>query len=203
MHNNNPKAMLSPEARLSYPALFTPKPPYGRPNAPQEEWKYECTLLVPKTETAFMEDLKRTVELAVQEAVADNGPRGWNGLRPPQIDTPVQDGDLPRKSGEPRPDNEKGMWIIKLKGKRKPQVRSAVNIKGQDLTEVECYPGCWVRATFNVGTYNTAGNKGVTFYLNNILKTRDDESFSGSTSAESDFAGLEQAPDTSGLGMFG
>lgn len=200
MHNGNPKSMLSPEARLSYPSLFKPRAPFGRPEAPIDEHKYECTLLVPKTETAWMEELKKAMELAISEAVADNGPRGWKGARPPQIQSPIQDGDAPKKDGTARPANEKGMWVIKIKGKRKPSVRSTLAIKGPDLTEAECYAGCWVRATFNVGTYNAAGNKGVTFYLGNVLKTRDDEPFgAGAVAAEDDFAGLEQTPD---LGMF-
>ena len=206
MHNNNPKAVLTAEARISFPSIFKPKAPFGRPDAPQDEWKYECTLLLPKSETACMEDIKKTVEHVVAEAVADNGPKGWKGARPPQLQTPVQDGDQPKKDGTARPESEKGMWIIKLKGKRKPQVRSIVNLKGPDLTEAECYAGCWVRATFNVGAYNAAGNKGVTFYLGNILKTRDDEPFGGAApAAEDDFAGLEQAPEINdgGMGMFG
>ena len=205
MHNGNPRAMLSPEARLSFPALFKARPPFGRPDAPQDEWKYECTLLVPKSESAWMNELSQTIEHVVSEAVADNGPRGWKGARPPQLQTPVQDGDAPKKDGTPRPEAERGHWLIKIKGKRKPTVRSAVALKGPDLTEAECYAGCYVRATFNVGAYNTAGNKGVTFYLGNILKTRDGEPFgAGATAAEDDFAGLEQAPAIGdGMGLFG
>lgn len=203
MHNNKPSLMLSPEARLSYPAIFKPKAPFGRPDAPKDEWKYECTLLIPKEGSSeFMENLKQTVDFVVNEALADSGPSGWKGAKPPKIEMPLQDGDGPKNNGEPRPKEENGCWVVKLKGKSKPQVRSASNIKGPDLEESECYAGCWVRATFTVATYNAAGKKGVTFYLGNILKTRDDTPFGGGTTAESDFAGLEQAPSVNDFGMF-
>lgn len=195
MHNNKPNQILTAECRLSYPNLFKPVAPYGRPDAPQDEWQYGCELLLPKTATACVEDIRKSSEFVINEAV--NG--AWRGAKPNLIPTKIYDGDAPKPDGTPRGDECKGHWIIRLRGKRKPQVRSVTNISGPDLTEAEVYAGCYVRVTFGILAYNTAGKKGLTFILNNVLKTRDGEPLGGMTTAESDFAGLEEAPDTSAL----
>lgn len=190
MHNNKPNAILTAECRLSYPNLFKKVAPYGRPDAPEDEWTYGCELLLPKTATACFEDIKKSCDFVIAEAVAGD----WKGAKPNPVPVKLYDGDAPKKDGTPRGDECKGHWIIRLKGKRKPQVRSVYAIGGPDLTEVEVYAGCYVRATFNIFAYNTAGNKGLTFILGNVLKTRDGEPLGGAATAESDFAGLEEEP---------
>jgi hypothetical protein len=60
------------------------------------------------------------------------------------------------------------------------------------------YPGCWARAVLVCCPYDTAGNRGITFYLNNVLKTRDDTPLAGRANAEDDFADIEQSDVDSG-----
>ena len=75
-------------------------------------------------------------------------------------------------------------------------------IKGADgkpipLTDKdEFYSGCWAIASVRAFAYDTAGNKGVTFALNNVMKIRDDERLDNRSSAAQDFADFAKAaPD--------
>lgn len=65
----------------------------------------------------------------------------------------------------------------------------------------ELYPGCFVRASLAAFGYDTQGNKGVSFALNNLQKLGEGERLDGRVSAENEFeADLSQAPaDISGL----
>ena len=62
-----------------------------------------------------------------------------------------------------------------------------------ELDPNDIYSGMYARVTVRFFAYDTAGRKGVGCGLGNVLKTREGEAFSGRASAESDFAGLEQA----------
>lgn len=53
--------------------------------------------------------------------------------------------------------------------------------------ESEIYSGMWGRVSMTAFIYDYKGTKGVSFGLNNVMKTRDDEPFGGASSAASDF----------------
>jgi hypothetical protein len=65
-----------------------------------------------------------------------------------------------------------------------------------DQIEKELYPGAKVRVSVNAFAYNTSGNKGVSFALNNIQKVADGERIDGRAAAEDEFnsSDLSQAP---------
>ncbi len=71
-------------------------------------------------------------------------------------------------------------WIIvtfSAKQDRKPGV---VDANVQDIIdESECYSGAWYRVQTNAFAYDTAGNKGVSFGLENVQKTREGDSLGG------------------------
>ena len=84
MYQNDPMKVLTGEVRLSYANLTTPR-------AAQQggEPKYSVTLLIPKTDVATKADIDAAINAAANEALT----KVWNGARPPQLATPVWDGD--------------------------------------------------------------------------------------------------------------
>jgi hypothetical protein len=57
------------------------------------------------------------------------------------------------------------------------------------------YSGCHARATVNAFTYDTMGNQGVSFGLQNLQFVKDDEPFTGRSAPEEDF---DELPDEDG-----
>lgn len=80
-----------------------------------------------------------------------------------------------------------------------------VNSKNQRIMDTnELYSGMWCRVQVNGFTYDKAGNKGVSFGLQNIQKTRDDEPLGGARpKAESVFEPVDgdtdEAPNPSAV----
>jgi hypothetical protein len=61
------------------------------------------------------------------------------------------------------------------------------------LDSSEVYSGCYARVSINAFAYNTNGNRGISFGLNHVQKTRDGDFLGGRTRAEDDFEALEDA----------
>jgi hypothetical protein len=64
----------------------------------------------------------------------------------------------------------------------------------EDQIEKVFYPGAQVKVSINAFAYNSAGNKGVSFALNNIQKVADGERIDGRVAAENEFTDLSAAP---------
>ena len=70
--------------------------------------------------------------------------------------------------------------------------------------EEDVYPGAWYRVQTTAGTYETAGNKGVKFYLNNVQKLRDDEQLgAGRCPANKAFEAVEDTGGKTAGSIFG
>lgn len=186
MYNNDALKCLTGEVRLSYANLVTPKPPQNGVGEP----KYSVKLLIPKSDANTKADLEAAFKAAYEEGVKTK----WNGKRP-QVGSLIHDGDGLKTDNTPYGDECKGHWVLACSSKQKPQVVGISNIRCE-LDPNDIYSGMYARVTVRFFAYDTAGRKGVGCGLGNVLKTRDGEAFSGRASAESDFAGLEQAMPT-------
>lgn len=194
MYNNDPLKVLTGECRLSYVHLTEP---YAQ--QPGAEAKYSVTLLIPKSDIATKAD----IDSAMQAAIAEGVTKTWNGQRPAMPKIPLYDGDGVRPSGEPFGDECKGCWVITAgcKADKKPEVVHISNIHSQ-LSPADIYSGMYGRVTIRFFTYNNSGNRGVGCGLGNVLKTREGDPLSaGRTTAENDFATLEQAALAPGYGL--
>ena len=97
--------------RLSYCNLFQAKPPYNNPNG---DPKFSCTILVPKTNT----EAKTAIDAAIQQAIEQGVSKSWGGVRPPQPNICVHDGDGVRPSdGAPFGAECRGMWVVTASAK--------------------------------------------------------------------------------------
>ena len=180
------------DVRFSYCNLFEAKPPINNPTG---EPKYSLTVLVPKTNTAA----KAAIDQAINQAIELGVGTKWNGVRPPMPSLPIHDGDGVRPSdGQPYGEECKGCWVMNATSKRKPGI---VNRRVQPILDpAEIYSGMWAIVDLNFGAYEYNGNRGISCYLNNVQKVRDDEALGGSAARpESVFAAVEDDDDDLGL----
>ena len=160
--------------RLSFPHLFEKYAVEGK-----GEPKYSCMLLIPKTDKTTIRKIK-----AAQVEALKLGASKFKGGKPPKNwkDT-LRDGDE-EKDTEEYPEYE-GHYFMNVSGNRRPGV---VDINRNPVEPEEIYSGCYVRASINAYAFNTQGNAGVSFGLNNVQKVRDGEPLGGGGSkAEDDF----------------
>lgn len=186
MYQNDPLKVLTGEVRLSYVHLVTP---YANPAQSNAKPKYSVTLLIPKTDTATKADIESAMQAAISEAVN----KKWRGVRPPVVKLPLWDGDGVRQNGTPFGEECKGHWVMTASSENnKPQVVGMDNIN-TELAPQDIYSGMYARVTIRFFGYDNSGNRGIGCGLGNVMKTRDGEPLSGSTSAASDFAGIGQS----------
>lgn len=170
-NRKNTATLVTPEGRVSFPHVFKPSA-----FSPEQEPKYSLTLLFPKG--TDLTPLRQAAVKAAKEKWGDNIPKN--------LRNPIRDGD------EKDLDSYAGMMFISTISKQKPSV---VDRNVQPILEQgEFYAGCWAKVSVRPYAYGGPGTKyraGVSFGLQNIQKIRDDEPFSGRTTAEDDFEPVE------------
>lgn len=182
MYQNIPTKVLTNEVRCSYVNLVQP-----RAVQPGAEPRYSMTLLIPKTDTATVADIKAAIEAAAQKGITGV----WNGVRP-NIAELLHDGDgVKPNSGVPYGPECKGHWVLNAASGQRPEVVGMDNIN-VGLAPQDIYSGMYARVTLNFYPYKK-GNVGVGCGLGNVMKTRDGEPLGGGASAAADFAGVGQA----------
>jgi hypothetical protein len=187
--NTNTKVRIG-EVRLSYCHLFQPEAV-----ADGGEKKYSVSIIIPKSNTKLVAEIKAAIEAAAAAGISKFG-----GRRPANLKTPLRDGDLERADDDAYAD----AWFINASSKGKPGVVKVMNVQGEKkLVEVtneeEVYSGCYGYVSVKFFAFNNAGNKGVAAGLNNVLKTKDSTFLGGRTSAQTDFGDM----DLSGIGESG
>lgn len=166
------------KVRLSYAHLFEPHAIEGN------EPKYSVSVIIPKTDTETLKAIKEAVNEAKEQGKAK-----WNGKVPPNLKTPLRDGDAER------PDDEAyaNCYFLNASSKNKPGVVDQNVQPVLDATEV--YSGCYGRLTLNFYPFSASGNKGIAAGLGNVQKLAEGEPLGGFTRAENDFEVVESAED--------
>lgn len=163
--------------RLSYANVWTP-----RAANEGSEPKYSASIIIPKSDTATVDAIKKAIEVAIQEGVGKFG-----GKIPPRttLKLPLRDGD------EERPDDEayKNAYFLNATSKLAPGI---VDKHVQPILDhSEVYSGVYARVSLNFYAFNTSGNRGVACGLGNIQKIRDGEPLGGKTAPSADFSSFE------------
>lgn len=175
--------IVTPEFRGSFVHLLEPHAMRVAPGEKQPDPRYQLTAAIPKNDP-FWAKFDGMVEAA---AVAK-----W-GKVPPKLKTPKKDGDDTDMDGNTRPEFV-GKWTIQLSSKNKPGLVDA-NLK-PIMSADEIYSGAWYRASIRCFAWDhPTGGRGVSVALDNVMKTKDDEAFSGRSKAEDDFKGFAVASD--------
>ena len=165
------------EVRLSFAHVFKP-----HAAVQGQEEKFSVTCLLPKTDTATM----ARIDAAIRETIKAGTTSKWDGVAPPNIPTPVWDGDGVKQDGTPFGPECKGCWVFTASSKADypPEVVDANG--GPIINHSEVYSGCYGRVNFNAYAYNFAGKKGVGFGLGPVQKLRDGEPLSSARVNASD-----------------
>jgi hypothetical protein len=172
--------LITPEAMLSYPALFEPKP------TPSGDLKYGCALVF--QEGADLSALKKAALAALEEHW---GAKAKEMLQKKQLKWPFRDGAERDAQGY-----GPGTTFINVSSKQQPGVvdrYAGTDGRPRPITDPsEVYPGCFVRASLRPFTYDTNGSKGVSFGLQNLQKLRDGERIDGRMRPEDEFEAVER-----------
>ena len=153
---------------------------------PDEEGVFRTSLLIPKKDKALV----TLFEDAIEEAKEFGRTGKWGGSIPRKLKIAMRDGD--DEDLDKYPENE-GHWIVSARSKKKVGL---VDIDRQPILDVsEIYSGCWAYVSVTSFAYDNE-SKGVSFFLNNIMKAKDGEPFgSGASSPDEDFADVQVDDD--------
>lgn len=148
--------------------------------------KYNICILIPKSDTATIDKIKKAIEAAKEAGKAKLADK--NGRIPANLKLPLRDGD------DERGDDPafEGMYFINANSMRQPSIvdRSLNPIMSRD----EFYSGCYGRASINFYAFNVS-SKGIAAGLNNLQKLEDGEMLAGGSTAEEDFGGENEWDD--------
>lgn len=170
----NDTTVRTPDAVLSYPRLD--KPYSGFDN---QEPKYQCDLLIPKTSS--IDHLKAALGSAMTKkfGAREKWPKGFK--------SPIRDGDEKEDSPE-----YAGHWYITVKNKRPPRL---LDNGKQTLPANAFYGGCIVQAVISAYGYDKAGNRGVAFSLEGLQFRKDGERFGGGGDCADMFENFEDGSE--------
>lgn len=162
------------QGRLSYAHLLEPHAAVG-----SDEKFYSCVILIDKSDTDSIEAIKKATDAAVKKGIGTK----WQGKEPRKLSLPLHDGE--EKEGE----EFHGKVYLNAKSKSAPAVLDRK--KAPILKPDGVYSGMWAIVCLNLYPYSSTGNNGVGAGLNAILKTADDEAFSGAANGARAFDNIE------------
>lgn len=173
------KKVITPEFRVSFPAIHEPKA-FNNQHA-----KYSLVALFSK-KTDITSVRKAADWAAVEKWGTDK--KSW----PKGIKFPFHDGNEKQKMT-----GYKDHIFVSASSKQK--VGLIDNSRQPILEPSEFYAGCYARASMIAFAYDVNGNKGVSFSLQNVQKTRDGIPFSGRKRAEDEFEEFKSDDDSTDL----
>lgn len=161
--------LVTPEFRGSFVSIIEPHTMPGAPEGTKP--KYQMTIPLPKKDK-FWKKLESQIETCAKEK--------W-GKIPPRLKNPIKDGD------ELGRDEFEGKYTVQASSLNKPGIVDAGLNPIMDADEI--YSGAYYRASIRCFAWDhPTGGKGVSVALDNVMKVKDGEAFSGKTDAKTDFA---------------
>lgn len=177
----NSTKVVTGKVRFCYVNVFEPTA-MGDNDTP----KYNVCILIPKSDTATVDKIKKAIEAAKEAGKAKLADK--NGRIPSNIKVPLRDGDDERGDDPAFAD----CYFINANSLRQPSVVDlALN---PILDRSEFYSGCYGRASINFYAFNVQ-SKGIAAGLNNLQKLADGEMLAGGSTAEEDFGGDNEFTD--------
>ncbi len=171
------ETVLTPKFRVSFPYVFRP----SKPMQAGAEPKYSITMLFPKG--ADLSALKAAAQAAVVEKWGADKTKWPKNMRNPF-----------RDQGEKEFEGyEEGATFLTATSKQRPGLVDA-DVK-DIIDEHAFYPGCYARASVRAFAYDQAGNRGVSFGLQNLQKLADGDPLGGRTKPTDDFEPVASEAD--------
>ena len=173
--------VITSRVRFSYLNAFEAKP------TPSGDLKFSACLLIPKSDTKGVEEIKRAIQAAVDKGIESNKFTAAN-VKASTFKLALRDGDEEFKNGDRGPEYQ-GHYFLNASSKNRPGIvdRNARPLMDPD----EFYSGCYGHADINFYPFNTSGNRGIGVGLNNLMKWEDGERLDGRQSAEQAFSHLQ------------
>lgn len=202
--NYKKRKALSPALRLSFPSLLKAKLKYKS----KDEYEYSCILLAPpgedftKPAPGSQFALKELVRLAAVEKFGQANLDIWARQNvknrelgiPPAFRTPFRDQAEKIKEEGKMEGLVAGSLFFTTRSTRPPGIVAADNSRITE--EKDIYGGCWVRVSVTAFPYGGPGTEftpGVSLWLSNVQKLRDDTPFGGMAIApEEEFAPADE-----------
>jgi hypothetical protein len=163
---------ITPVGRISFPALFEPKP--NRDN-PSEKPKYEINLI-------FDRAAQKTEAFArLEELVEDVVKSEWGSKRPKKLNSPIKDGAERDYNGYGEGTKYVRAWSYSRPG-----------VVGPDRNDIIDANAVWsgqkARASVAAVPFSRDGNSGVLLLLNNVqITSLNEERLDGRRSARDEF----------------
>jgi hypothetical protein len=173
MANSAPKTtqIVTGEGRASYLYVFEPKL-----NELNGKTEYSLSFLIPKSDAQTIGMVRAAANAAIETKWPDAA------RRPSNLRNPLRDGDIDR----PGDAAYEGHYFLNVKSKDQPNIVDA-NVR-PILDARQFVSGDYCRISANAFAYDQKGNRGVSFGLVNIQKTRDGEPLTSmNRKAEADF----------------
>lgn len=179
MANNSKTKVVTGTVRLSYANVWEPKSINGGAE------KYSVSLIIPKSDKKTIAAINAAVDAAIEEGLTKFGGKKPNKAA---IKLPLRDGDTER-------DDEAyaNSYFVNANSQTPPQIVDQ-NVN-PIMNRSEVYSGVYARVSINFYAFNSNGNKGVACGLGNIQKVRDGQPLGNRSTAEDDFAAIEDADD--------
>ena len=167
--------VITARAKLSYPTLFVPRAMAGA--AENAEKKYSTSILLPPTADITL----------LKDAAAKTAREKWGADLPRKMKSPfLKAGEIEGAKGPAYPPEYADWIVIRTTSKQKPGVVDARGVNVDD--EAEVYAGRWARVSLRAFAYDTQGNRGVSFGLQNVQLLDHDTPIAGArVKAEDEF----------------
>lgn len=168
---------FSPNGIVCFPHVWEPYK-----FRPEQEAKFSLILVFQKG--TDLTDMKRTAGRAIVKKWKEDGKKL---LARGKLALPWRDAEDYDKYGEPF---VKGNIMINFKSNSAPQL---VDARAKPIMkQMDFYAGCIARVSCYAHAYDTMGNMGVSFFLNNIQKVDDGTRISGRMNAEDEFPAVKK-----------
>ncbi|MER2142155.1 MAG: DUF2815 family protein [Eubacteriales bacterium] len=180
--------LVTGKVRLSYAHLFEP---HRNPNAPADSKpKYGATILIPKDDKETLDKIRKAQKAALEKGKDTR----FGGTIPKAWKSTLRDADSPEEEDmlEKNPEYA-GHYFMAVSNTMKPGLVDRDRSPIIDQTEI--YSGCYARVQINAFPFNTSGNKGVSFGLNNVQKLADGEPFGAVVEKAEDVFGAVDGDD--------
>jgi hypothetical protein len=167
--------IVTGKVRLSFPHLFAPHA------IGESDPKYSTMLLIPKSDTKTIAEMRA----AEKEAAEAGKNTKFGGKIPGNLASIIKDGDEDG-TAEDYPERAGHYYCtVSSSPQYKPGV---VDRRVQEIIDQsEVYSGVFAKVSLTAFPYNTNGNKGVSFGLNNVQILGGGDSLAGGKAASEDF----------------
>lgn len=186
--------VITPLARIAFCNLFEPERVKRDDGTESDE--FNATLLIPKTDPAIAR-MVAAHDQVMEKLYGPKQDQNGNYLWPQFRNQAFRDGDAdPTYRNREKYPGFEGMWVVKATSNQQPGLLDGSRGSKQPvIAKGVLYSGMWGFAELVASNYESKGNQGIKFYINNFMKYKDDARMGGGgRTAEEAFSGIAAAP---------